>query len=50
MNVIYVGGGAAAERNFTEHRPNVAYDCDIHANAKGYEFLAHQILKRQGEA
>ena len=50
MNVIYVGGGAAAVRNFTEHRPNVAYDCDIHANAKGYEFLAHQILKRQGEA
>lgn len=48
MNVIYVGGGAAAVKNFSEHRPNVAYDCDIHANAKGYEYLAYQILKKQG--
>lgn len=50
VNVIYVGGGAAAVRNFSERRPNVAYDCDIHANAKGYEYLAYQILKRQGAA
>lgn len=49
MNVIYVGGGAAAVKNFSEHRPNVVYDCDIHANAKGYEYLAYQILKKQGE-
>lgn len=48
MNVIYVGGGAAAVKNFSEHRPNVLYDCDIHANAKGYEYLAYQILKKQG--
>ena len=48
MNVIYVGGGAAAVKNFSEHRPNVAHDCDIHANAKGYEYLAYQILKKQG--
>lgn len=48
MNVIYVGGGAAAVKNFSEHRPNVLYDCDIHANAKGYEYLAHQIMKKQG--
>lgn len=48
MNVIYVGGGAAAVKNFSEHRPNVVYDCDIHANAKGYEYLAYQILKKQG--
>lgn len=48
MNVIYVGGGAAAVKNFSEHRPNVAYDCDIHANSKGYEYLAYQILKKQG--
>lgn len=48
MNVIYVGGGAAAIKNFSEHRPNVLYDCDIHANAKGYEYLAYQILKKQG--
>lgn len=49
-NVIYVGGGAAAVRNFSGRRPNVAYDCDIHANAKGYEYLAYQILKKQGAA
>lgn len=48
MNVIYVGGDAAAIKNFSEHRPNVLYDCDIHANAKGYEYLAYQILKKQG--
>lgn len=47
-NVIYVGGGAAAMQNFSERRANVAYDPDIHANAKGYEFLAVQVLKKQG--
>ena len=47
-NVIYVGGGAVAMQNFSEYRSNVAYDPDIHANAKGYEFLAVQILKKQG--
>lgn len=50
MNVIYVGGGAVAVKNFSEHRANIAYDCDIHANAKGYEFLAYQIEKKQGVA
>jgi plasmid segregation protein ParM len=49
-NVIYVGGGAVAVKNFSEHRVNIAYDCDIHANAKGYEFLAYQIAKKQGVA
>jgi plasmid segregation protein ParM len=49
-NIIYVGGGAIAVKNFSEHRTNVAYDCDIHANAKGYEFLAYQIVKKQGAA
>jgi plasmid segregation protein ParM len=37
-NIIYVGGGAVAVKNFSEHRSNIAYDCDIHANAKGYKF------------
>jgi plasmid segregation protein ParM len=50
MNIIYVGGGAVAAKNFLEHRANAAYDCDIHANAKGYEFLAYQIVKKQGAA
>jgi plasmid segregation protein ParM len=49
-NIIYVGGGAVAVKNFSEHRANIAYDCDIHANAKGYEFLAYQIAKKQGVA
>lgn len=49
-NLIYVGGGAAAMRNFSEPRPNVAYDTDIHANAKGYEFLTLQRLKQKGAA
>lgn len=47
-SVIYVGGGAAAMQNYAERRANVAYDPDIHANAKGYEFLAVQMLARQG--
>lgn len=48
--VIYVGGGAVAVRNFGEQKDNVAYDCDILANAKGYEFLAGQMLRKQGAA
>jgi plasmid segregation protein ParM len=47
-NVIYVGGGAAAVKNFSEYKDNVAYDCDILANAKGYEFLASQMMRKQG--
>lgn len=47
-NIIYVGGGACAVKNFGVPKSNVAYDCDIHANAKGYEFLAVQMLKKQG--
>lgn len=46
-NVIYVGGGAVAVKNFTEHKDNIAYDCDILANAKGYEFLAEQMMRKQ---
>ena len=49
-NVIYVGGSAVAVKNFSELRTNVAFDTDIHANAKGYEFLAMQMLKKQGVA
>ena len=49
-NVIFVGGGAVAAKNFSEHKSNFAYDTDILENAKGYEFLALQILKKQGAA
>lgn len=47
-NLIYVGGGAAAMQNFSESRANVAFDPDIHANAKGYEFLTMQMLRKKG--
>ena len=47
INLIYVGGGASAMKNFSEARSNVAYDTDIHANAKGYEFLAMQLLRKK---
>ena len=33
-----------------DHKSNFAYDTDILANANGYEFLALQILKKQGAA
>ena len=49
-NIIYVGGGAVAVKNFTEPKNNVAYDCNILANAKGYEFLASQMLRKQSVA
>lgn len=50
INVIYVGGGVVAVKNFTEPKDIVAYDCDILANAKGYEFLAEQMLRKQRAA
>lgn len=49
-DIIYVGGGAVAVKNFIEQKGNIAYDCDILANAKGYEFLAEQMLKKQRAA
>lgn len=45
--VIYVGGGAFIIKNYSdEYRPNFAYDCDLKANAIGYEFLAKNIVSR----
>jgi plasmid segregation protein ParM len=49
-SIIFVGGGAVAVKNFSEHRNNIAYDCDTLANAKGYEFFAIQMLKKEGVA
>ena len=49
VNIIYVGGGAIVVKNYSESKKNVAYDCDILANAKGYEFLAEQIMRKQRE-
>ena len=49
-NVICVGGGAVAVKNFSEPQMKVAFDTDTNANAKGYEFLSMQMLKKQGAA
>ena len=44
INLIYVGGGALLARDYAgKYRSHTAYDCNLCANAKGYEFLARQI-------
>lgn len=48
INIIYVGGGALMARDYAgQYRSHTAYDCDLCANAKGYEFLAGQMLERR---
>ena len=48
INIIYVGGGALmAHEHAGKFRNHTAYDCDLCANAKGYEFLARQMLERR---
>ena len=48
VNIIYVGGGALMARDHAgKYRGHTAYDCDLCANAKGYEFLAGQIMGKQ---
>ena len=48
INIIYVGGGALVAQNYAgKYRRYVAYDNDLCANAKGYEFLANQIERKQ---
>lgn len=48
INIIYVGGGALMARDYAgKYRGYTAYDCDLCANAKGYEFLASQIERKR---
>lgn len=50
VNVIYVGGGALVAKNYTKSvKNNHMYDCDLKANAKGYEFLASTMIGRAGD-
>ena len=50
INIIYVGGGALMARDYAgQYRSHTAYDCDLCANAKGYEFLACQMMGRKVE-
>lgn len=47
-NIIYVGGGALMARDHAgKYRSHTAYDCDLCANAKGYEFLAGQMIGKK---
>lgn len=48
INIIYVGGGAIIAQDYAgKYREHTAYDCDLCANAKGYEFLAGQLMGKQ---
>lgn len=48
INIIYVGGGALIARDYAgKYQGYTAYDCDLCANAKGYEFLVNQMERRQ---
>ena len=48
INIIYVGGGALMARDHAgKYRSHTAYDCDLCANAKGYEFLAKQMMGKK---
>lgn len=48
INLIYVGGGALIARDHAgRYWEHAAYDCDLCANAKGYEFLAKQLIGKQ---
>ena len=47
-SLIYVGGGALMARGHAgKYRSHTAYDCDLCANAKGYEFLAGQMMGKK---
>ena len=48
LKVIYTGGGASVVKKYSMPRKNVSFECDIHANAKGYEYLAKLALNRKG--
>ena len=49
MRLYVVGGGGCLLENFGKYDPGrVTIRRDIHANAKGYEYLARLKLKRGG--
>lgn len=48
-NVVFVGGGAVIAKTFLKsHKDNYMFDCDLKANAKGYEYLANVMLEKAG--
>lgn len=49
MQLFVVGGGSCLIRNFASYDPKlVSINSDIHANAKGYEWLAYERLRMKG--
>ena len=49
MRLFVVGGGGCLIRNFGQYDPGlVTINSDIHANAKGYEWLAYESLRKGG--
>lgn len=49
MRLFVMGGGSCLIRNFGTYDPDsVTIQGDIHANAKGYEQLAYDLLKKGG--
>jgi plasmid segregation protein ParM len=49
MRLYVVGGGGCLLRNFGNINPDcVTINSDLHANAKGYEFLAYERMKKRG--
>lgn len=51
MRLWIVGGGGCLIRNFGQYDPNrVTIIADIHASAKGYEYLAERRLEREARA
>ena len=49
MRLYVVGGGSCLVRNFGRYDPEtVTVNGDIHANAKGYEHLACELLRKRG--
>lgn len=49
MRLTVLGGGSCLIRNFGQYKPeSVTINSDIHANAKGYEYLAYELLRKRG--
>ena len=49
MRLTVLGGGSCLIRNFGQYKPeSVTINGDIHANAKGYEYLAYELLRKRG--
>ena len=49
MQLYVLGGGSCLIRNFGKYDPEkVTINSDIHANAKGFEYLANERIRKRG--